>query len=118
MPYRDPERKKEWERMHRPQRLARRRELRRVEAAKQTTPEVASKEDSEVPFLVPLVVGGALGAFSPELGMALGGLTLAIAAIYKKGWLWWIVGFVVLVVALFFFFKDQNADASRSVKRE
>jgi hypothetical protein len=28
MPYKDPERKKEWERLHRPERLARRREQR------------------------------------------------------------------------------------------
>jgi hypothetical protein len=34
MPYKDLERKKEWERLHRPQRLARRREL-RIEAAQQ-----------------------------------------------------------------------------------
>jgi hypothetical protein len=32
MPYKDLERKKEWEHLHRPQRLARRRELRRIEA--------------------------------------------------------------------------------------
>ncbi len=28
MPYKDPQAKREWERLHRPQRLARRRELR------------------------------------------------------------------------------------------
>jgi hypothetical protein len=35
MPYKDPEWKKEWERLHRPQRLARRRELRRIEVTQQ-----------------------------------------------------------------------------------
>ncbi len=33
MPYKDAKRKTEWERLHRPQRLARRRELRKIEAA-------------------------------------------------------------------------------------
>ena len=33
MPYKDLERKKEWERLHRPQRLACRRELRRIAKA-------------------------------------------------------------------------------------
>ena len=37
MPYKDPERKKEWERLHRPERLARRRELRRTEATQPAT---------------------------------------------------------------------------------
>lgn len=37
MPYKDLERKKEWERLHRPERLARRRELRRIAAAQQPT---------------------------------------------------------------------------------
>ena len=35
MPYKDIERKKEWERLHRPERLARRRELRRINAAQE-----------------------------------------------------------------------------------
>src|SRR5882757_4013778 len=37
MPYKDSERKKEWERLHRTERLARRRELRHVQAVGQTT---------------------------------------------------------------------------------
>ncbi len=117
MPYKDPERKKEWERLHRVERLVRRRELRRIEAAQQAArPKASSKGYNQTGFLAPLVVGGALGAFSPELGIALGGLTLVIAAMYKKGWQWWLVGIVVLVVALFFYFQDQNADGSRSVE--
>ena len=32
MPYKDPERKKEWERVHRAERLVRRRQLRQIEA--------------------------------------------------------------------------------------
>jgi hypothetical protein len=37
MPYKDPARKMEWERLHRPQRLARRRELRRIAAPQHAT---------------------------------------------------------------------------------
>jgi hypothetical protein len=59
MPYKDLERKKEWERLHRPQRLARRRELRRVEAAQPMSQrEAPSTQLSGVGFLVPLVAGG------------------------------------------------------------
>ena len=96
MPYRDLERKKEWERLHRAERLARRRELRRAEAAQQATrPEAPSTQHGGLGFLVPIVAGGALAAYDPKLGMGAGGLTLAIAAIYKKGWTWWIVGGVI-----------------------
>ena len=53
MPYKDVERKKEWERLHRPQRLARRRELRRVEAAQRASQRKApSTQQSGVGFLV------------------------------------------------------------------
>jgi hypothetical protein len=44
MPYKDAKRKTEWERLHRPQRLARRRELRRIEAAR--------KEAQPAPLMV------------------------------------------------------------------
>ncbi len=74
MPYKDPERKKEWERLHRVERLGRRRELRRIEAAQQAARPEASSKGVQPGFLAPLVVGGALGAFSPELGIALGGI--------------------------------------------
>jgi len=113
MPYKDPELKKEWERMHRPQRLARRRELRRIEAVQQAArPETPSTRGGGVGFLVPLIAGGALAAYHPKLGMGAGGLTLAIAAIYKKGWSWWIVGIVILAVALFFYWENQKEPGS------
>lgn len=98
MPYKDPERKKEWERRHRLQRLVRRRELRRIKAAQpETQPEVPSTEHDGIGFLVPLAAGGTLVACNPELGVAVGGLTLVVAAIGKKGWQWWwIVGIAVL----------------------
>jgi hypothetical protein len=120
MPYKDVERKKEWERLHRPERLARRRELRRMEAEQQAArPETAPSEHHEVglpAFVVPLMGGVGLAAASPELGMALGGLTLLVAAIYKKGWLWALVGIVVLISALFFYLDTQNKSRSSATK--
>ena len=101
MPYKDSERKKEWERLHRPQRLARRRELRRIAAAqKAVRPEVSSaRPQSGAVFPVPPVTGGGLAAYNPTLGMAAGGATLAISGIFKKGWRWWIVGLALLAAA-------------------
>jgi|SRR5215475_5815578 len=59
MPYKDPERKKEWERLHRPQRLERRRELRLTQAADQVTrPRMTRKASGGVGFLVPHIAGG------------------------------------------------------------
>jgi len=70
MPYKDLELKKEWERLHRPQRLARRQELRRLEAAQPASARnEPSTQQSGVGFLVPLLAGGALAAYSPKLGM-------------------------------------------------
>ena len=71
MPYKDLERKKEWERLHQPERLARRRELRRLAATQQTTrPEATGTEHNVAGFLIPMIAGGALAAYSPKLGMA------------------------------------------------
>ena len=67
MPYKDLARKKEWERLHRPQRLARRRELRRIEVEKQETqPEPQAYEYSGASFLIPVIAGGTLA----EIGRA------------------------------------------------
>lgn len=63
MPYKDPERKKAWERLHRPERLARR-ELRSTEATQPTRPRSTAKEHNVAGFLIPLVAGGALDASS------------------------------------------------------
>jgi len=109
MPYKDPERKKEWERLHRPQRLARRRELRRVQVAEPATRPIATREESSgIGFLVPLIAGGALSAYNPKIGMAAGGGTLVIAAIWKKNWAWWLVGCVTLFIALLFYFTESR----------
>jgi hypothetical protein len=112
MPYKDLERKKEWERLHRPQRLARRRELRRIEAEKPEAeqPMAPGCHEIEMGFLVPLIAGGAIAATNPKLGFAVGGLALGIAVIGKKDWRWWVVGIVVLLVAIFSYFTNENAD--------
>src|SRR6266481_9090727 len=87
MPYKDLERKKEWERLHRSERLARRRELRRITAAQQVArPDATGTEHSIAGLMIPMVAGGALAAYSPKLGMAAGGTTLGIAATFKKDW--------------------------------
>jgi hypothetical protein len=109
MPYKDPERKKEWERLHRTERLARRRELRHAQTGEQTTQPVVTGESSGgVGFLVPLVAGSALAAYNPKLGMGAGGLTLVVAAAWKKNWAWWLVGCVTLFIALFFYFMNNE----------
>src|SRR5882762_3753732 len=109
MPYKDRERKKEWERLHRPERLARRRELRRIEAVERAArPEAPSTQHGGLGFLIPIVAGGGLAAYDPKLGMGAGGLTLAIAAVYKKGWTWWVLGIVILAVGLPFYWNYKN----------
>jgi hypothetical protein len=109
MPYKDPERKKEWERLHRTERVAQRRALRHEQAVEQTTRPLVTKEASDgVGFLVPLVAGGALAAWNPMLGMGAGGLTLAVATFWKKNWAWWLVGCVTLLIALLFYFTNNE----------
>lgn len=109
MPYKDPERKKEWERLHRPERLARRRELRHAQTTREVTrPNAVEETGSDAGFLVPLVAGGALAAYNPKLGIAAGGLTLVAAAVWKKNWIWWLVGCVTLFIALLFYFTNTE----------
>jgi hypothetical protein len=106
MPYKDPEAKKKWEQQHRSERLARRRELRQIEAAwKEDHPEM---QDTGPGFLLALVAGGALAVYNPKLAMGAGGLTLLLAALYKKDWSWWIVGIAILALGLFFQWNDKN----------
>ncbi len=109
MPYKDPEHKKEWERLHRSQRLARRRALRRIEGAQQEPRREIPRDDVGISaLLVPVIAGGAVAAYSPKIGMAIGGVTLVSSAVWKKGWMWWVTGCVILVLALFFYWRDQD----------
>jgi len=85
MPYKDPERKKEWERLHRTERLTRRREQRQAQTVEQAIRPIAiQKASAGVGFVVPLIAGGALAAWNPKLGMGAGSLTLVVAIVWKK----------------------------------
>jgi hypothetical protein len=102
MPYKDPAKKKEWEELHRAERLARRRELRQTRGVEQERQ--PNQEPEKVGFgnsvvLIPIITGGALAAYSPKVGFAVGGLGLVSSVVFKKGWAWWLVSCVVLVVA-------------------
>jgi len=73
MPYKDLERKREWERLHRPQRLVRRRQLRSIAAGERVSrPKAPRVKQRGAAFLLPLVAGGALAAYNPRIGMGTG----------------------------------------------
>ena len=111
MPYRDPLRKREWEQRHRTQRVARRRELRRIEAARQAAqPAPPEAGISGAAFLLPVFAGGVLAGHNPGLAMGAGCLTLVVAAVYKKDWRWWVVGILILALGVFFLLNkmDEN----------
>lgn len=68
MPYKNPERKRQWVRLHRSERLTRRRELRQAEAAREDAqPEAARLHSAAGILLLPLAAGGALAAYNPKL---------------------------------------------------
>jgi hypothetical protein len=103
MPYKEPERKRQWERLHRSGRLTRRRELRQAEAAKEAAqPDAARLQTGTGSLLFPIAAGSALAVYNSKLAIGAGGLTLAAAALYKKDWSWWIVGLLIVVIGLFF----------------
>jgi hypothetical protein len=109
MPYKDPERKKVWERLHRTERLTRRREQRQAQTVEQTIrPKAIQKASAGVGFVVPLIAGGALAAWNPKLGMGAGSMTLVVAAVWKKNWAWWLVGCVTLFIAWLFYFTNKE----------
>lgn len=110
MPYKDLERKKQWEQDHRSQRIARRRELRRIEAVQEEVqPGPPRAQDSTAGFLwLPVVGGVALASYNPKLAVGAGGLTLVAAAFYKKGSTWWIVGALILAVGLLFQWNNSK----------
>ncbi len=109
MPYKDPQRKREWEQRHCRQRHARRRELRQIEAAwKEAHPEAPMEPVSGAAFMLPMVAGGVLAASNPKLAIGAGGVTVLFAAVYKKDWRWWIVGLLILALGLFFYWNNKK----------
>jgi len=110
MPYKNPEHKKQWESLHRAQRLARRRELRGINEAREVTnPEASAAEGSSAPLVwLPIASGVALAAYNPKLAIGVGGLTLLGAAFFKKGWIWCFVGALIVAVGLLFQWNDKN----------
>jgi hypothetical protein len=110
MPYRDVRRKEAWEQEHHAERLARRRQLRQIEASrKDAEPEAGSALGSNAGILVPVIGAVALAAHSPKFAIGAGGVTLAAAAYWKRGWNWWIAGILVLILGFFFLWNDQSA---------
>jgi hypothetical protein len=108
MPYKDLEQKRTWEEEHRAERLARRRELRQIEAARiAAQPAQSPSPGGGAVVFFSMLAGGALATHNPKLAMSTGGLTLVIAAYYKKGRNWWIVGIVVLVIGLFSYLNEK-----------
>jgi len=117
MPYKELQDKVEWERQHRPQRLARRRELRQIEAVRgEVQPATPGAQDSAAGFLwLPVVGGVALASHNPKLAVGAGGLTLVVAAFYKKGWSWWFVGAMILAVGLLFQWNNSERKKEQSM---
>jgi hypothetical protein len=104
MPYANAQDKRAWEYEHRTERLARRRELRQAEAARQEA-EGAPRSPQDLSgggLLAALAAGSALAAYNPKLAIGAGGLTLAAAALYKKDWNWWLVGILLVILGMFF----------------
>ena len=109
MPYKDPERKRQWERLHRSKRIARRRELRQAEAAREDArPDVPRLQVGASSLLLPLAAGSGLAVYNPKLAIGAGGFTLLFAAVYKKDLSWWIAGVFILVLGLFFQWNDKT----------
>ena len=111
MPYKDRERKRQWELQHRTQRLARRGQLRRIEAAHKTAQSAMPKvEERRAGMLwLPLAAGGvALASYTPKIAMGTGGLTLLLAAYHKKDWRLWIAGILILALGFFFHWSDRK----------
>jgi len=116
MPYKNPEHNEQWESLHRSQRLARRRELRRIDEVRRVTNLEASPPEGSLAPLVWLPIAGsvALASHSPKLAISAGSATLLGAALFKKDWIWWFVGALIVTVGLLFQWNDKNV--SRETK--
>lgn len=85
MPYKDLQRKKEWERRHRPERLARRRELRRIDVAREATEPTSPQPASGADFPWHLLAGGGvLALYNPAFALGAGSLISRFSITEKK----------------------------------
>lgn len=116
MPYKDPQMKREWEWRHRSQRIARRRELRRIETVREEgQPGTPRAQDGTAGLLwLPVLGGAALASYNPKLAVGAGGVTLVAAAFYKKGSTWWIVGALILAIGLLFQWNNSEKRQKRN----
>ena len=117
MPYKDPERKKQWEFQHRARRIARRRQLRRIETAQKVEQPPASDTHSEVPGVLwaPMAGSVALALYNPKMATGIGALVLISAAALKRDWRWWLVGVTALLLGLLLYWSDTTK--ARTFKR-
>ena len=117
MPYKDPERKKQWESQHRARRIARRHQLRRIEIAKKA--DQAPPPDTQSGFSgglwAPIAGSVALAIYNPKLATGIGALVLVSAAALKKDWRWWLVGVTALLLGLLLYWSDTTK--ARTFKR-
>jgi hypothetical protein len=111
MPNKDPVAKRAWELKHRAGRLARRRELRRVHRA-QSAQERGNPAETGV-LLLTILAGAALAAYGPKLAMGAGGLTLWATTLYRKGWVWWFIGALIILLALAFLKWDKSPETEK-----
>ena len=107
MPYKDPEAKRQWELKHRTERLQRRREQRRIQAAEPTQQHMNDPAGTGG-LLLPILAGSALAAYSPKLAIGAVGLTLLAATCYRKGWHWWLIGALTVLLSLLFWGWDKR----------
>jgi hypothetical protein len=112
MPYKDLRHKREWERRHRSERRARRRELRRIEGTLKATQVPSGHRDNgnDSPWRL-LAGGGVLALYNPALALGVGSLTLIVAALRNKSWRWWVIGAAVVAFALMLLLnKDKGKE--------
>jgi len=121
VPYRDPARKAEWERLHRAQRLVRRRALRRLEADS-AAPRAFSDADlgrldpnALVPSpWLPLALGVGVSFFKPRWGMVLGAGVILIAIAMGLSWVWYFVGGAFIAVSMWSAISARPAGSALS----
>jgi len=61
-------------------------------------------------FPVPLAAGGALAAYNPKVGMAAGGATLVVFAIFKKRWIWCVLGVLIALAIFLYWYIGMASD--------